>query len=199
MAKFDRSALAQNQERAERYHANLDDSTVAYLEGRGITRDLADKYMLGICDDLYPGRLSIPYLRPSGVVWFNFRSLDGSAPKYIAHGAKHLFGTDALDVADETGEVFICEGELDRIIANDVCGLPTVGIPGATQWTGNRTWHELFVGYQRVWVLADPDDAGRQLAAAILDRLPAARLVNLPADVTDTYLQHGDLKEFVRA
>lgn len=197
MIPFDRSALKHNQERAERYHANLTPEATNYLKGRGITDEIAAKYLLGVCDDIYPGWISIPYLRPPGVLWFNFRNLSGQGEKYKAPGQKHLYNTAALDVADQTGEAFIAEGEFDAIVATELCSVPAVCIPGATQWTGNKNWHELFVGYQCVWVLADPDDAGRGLATAILERLPAARLVSLPADVNDTYLKHGGIKEFI--
>lgn len=203
--KFDRSALKQNQERAEHYHdllmasETLEAATaVDFLEARGIGIDLIKTYKLGLCDDIHPGWISIPYIRePHGVIWFNYRNLSGSGPKYKAPGEKHLYNTAALDVADETGEIFIAEGEFDALVAHALCDAPTVGIPGATQWTGNRHWRELFVGYQRIYVLADPDEAGLQLASAILEVLPAARLVNLPADVTDTYLKHGEIRSFI--
>ena len=48
-----------------------------------------------------------------------------------------------------------------------------------------------------VWILADPDEAGLGLAAAIMDILPAARLVKLPADVNETYMQHGEIRRFL--
>lgn len=199
--EFDRKALTLRQATAERYHANLllDSKTLLYLEARGISERLARQYLLGICDDIYPGRLAIPSLRPEGVIWFNYRDLDGRSPKkYIASGAKHLYNTIVLDTADQTGEIAITEGELDAIVATELCDVPAVGIPGATQWKGNRHWHELFRGYQRVWVLGDPDEAGEGLAAAILESLPAARLVRLPGDVTETYLAHGGIRGFMK-
>jgi DNA primase len=202
-AKFDRKALVQNQERADHYHNRLMGAegrqVREYLEGRGIGCELTILYKLGLCDDVHDGWISIPYLRePHGVIWFNYRNLSGKGSKYMATGAKHLYNTTALDQADETGEIAIAEGEFDAIVATELCGVPAVAIPGATQWISNRHWHELFVGYQRVWVLADPDEAGLGLASEILDLLPAARLVNLPSDVTDTYLKHGGIKEFIR-
>lgn len=195
---FDRKALELMQATAERYHTGLTEEMTQYLGDRGITPALAIKFLLGRCDDLHEGWLSIPYLRPSGVAWFNYRRMDGGKPKYMASGSKHLYNTADLEVADTTGEIAIAEGELDTIIASAVCGVPCVGIPGATQWTGNKHWHELFRGYQRVWVLADPDEAGLALASAILEVLPAARLVKLPGDVTDTYLTHGGIEEFMK-
>lgn len=196
--EFDRKALAHRQETAERYHQNLTPEVTDYLATRGISSAVATEYRLGLCDDIQDGWLSIPYLRPSGVIWFNFRRLDGGSPKYMARGSKHLYNTVALNTADNTGEIAIAEGELDTITATALCGVPTVGIPGATQWNGNKPWHELFTGYQRVWVLADPDEAGMALAEAILDRLPAARLVKLPGDVNETFLKHGGIREFMK-
>jgi DNA primase len=203
LSKFDRSVLTNSQERADHYHERLMSLEGAeafeYLRGRGLTSQLIVKYKLGLCDDIHPGWIAIPYLRePHGVTWFNYRNLTGSGQKYMAPGNKHLYNTKVLDEADATGEIAIAEGEFDALAATELCGIPTVGVPGATQWTGNKHWRELFVGYQRVWVLADPDEAGLQMATAILESLPAARLVNLPADVTDTYLQYGSLKEYIR-
>lgn len=196
--EFNRKALTQLRATAERYHAGLTSEVVEYLAGRGISRAIADEYLLGVCDDIHEGWLSIPYLRPDGVVWFNYRNLSGRGAKYKAPGSKHLYNTKALDVADQTGEIAIAEGELDTITADALCGVPCVGIPGATQWTGNKHWRELFTGYQRVWVLGDPDEAGLALATAILESLPAARLVKLPGDVNETYLAHGGIKEFMK-
>lgn len=196
--EFDRKALSQHRETAERYHNNLSQEVTDYLSGRGITRAIASQYLLGVCDDIQDGWLSIPYLRPNGVVWFNYRRLDSGTPKYMARGSKHLYNTVALDTADHTGEIAIAEGELDAITASALCDVPCVGVPGATQWTGNKHWHELFSGYTRVWVLADPDEAGLGLAEAILDRLPAARLVKLPFDVNDCYVKGLDLKGFMK-
>lgn len=182
---------------AERYHKNLDARSSEYLAGRGIDEDTARRFLLGTCDDIHDGWISIPYLRPSGVVHFNFRRLDDGKPKYLASGPRHLFNTADLEIADETGEIALAEGEFDTIVAS-VSGVPCVGIPGATQWTGNKHWPEIFRGYQRIWILADPDDAGLSLAGAILEDLPQARLVKLPADVTDTVVRMGhDLKEFI--
>jgi DNA primase len=183
---------------AERYHAGLTQEVIDYLAGRGIPREVADEYLLGVCDDIHEGWMSIPYLRPTGVIHFNYRRMGDGKPKYIGAGKKHLFNTAALDVADQSGEIAVCEGELDTIIATALCGVPAVGIPGATQWTGNPHWRELFVGYRRINILADPDEAGLGLASAILESLPAARLIKLPGDVNETYLAHGGIKEFIK-
>lgn len=194
---FDRAAITAMKHTADRYHANLSPECREYLHGRGLTNELISDYRLGTCDDIHEGWLSIPYLRRNGVASIKFRRLDDDKPKYIGHGKPHLYNTAVLDRADDTGEIAICEGELDALVATSLCGVPAVGIPGATMWTNNRHWHELFTGYQRIHVLADPDEAGLSLASAILEVLPNARLVKLPADVNDVYLRHGSLKDYL--
>lgn len=197
--EFDRKTLTQYQVTAERYHAGITDQAVEYLADRGIVGSVLDDFLLGTCDDIYQGWLSIPYMRPSGVIGFKFRNLesDKGKRKYKNHGATHLFNTTDLDIADQSGEIAIAEGEIDTITASALCSVPCVGIPGADMWTGHPHWHELFRGYQTVWILADPDEAGLGLASAIMETLPAARLVRLPGDVNETYLAEGDIKGFM--
>jgi DNA primase len=202
--KFDRGLLSRNQERADEYSYRLmlpeGVSVREYLNARGISDEIIEDYALGLADGLYDGWISIPYLRePHGVVWFNYRNQgDPREPKYKAPGNKHLYNTAALDAADQTGVAYIAEGEFDAIVATELFGLPAVGVPGATQWIGNHHWHELFRGYESVYVLADPDDAGLDMAAAIADVLPAARVVKLPADVSDCWRSGFDVRGAVR-
>lgn len=175
--------------RANRYAAGLTDEARQYLSDRGIDEAATVKYSLGICDDIYHGRLSIPYLRRAGVVGFNFRSIHGDTPKYLTQGHKHLYNTAALDRADLTGSIYITEGEFDAIIATERYGLAAVGVPGAAVWKALPYAAELFRGYDRIVVLADPDDAGMALAATILADIPRAEVRKLQYDVTDCYLK----------
>jgi DNA primase len=124
--------------------------------------------------------------------------LQGQSPKYISAGKRHVYNTVALDEADRTGEIAITEGELDAVTATELYGVPAVAVPGATNWTANPLWRHLFTGYDRVWVLADPDEAGLKMASAVLEDLPAARLVTLPADVNDCWLQNIDIKALMK-
>jgi DNA primase len=196
---FDRKTLTFLHETAQRYHKGMTEEAYDYLEGRGITRDVAERFLLGVCDDLYPGRLSIPYLRPAGTVAFAYRAItDDSKAKYLTNHKRHLYNTADLDTADQTGEIAICEGELDTITASALYGIPAVGIPGASNWKGFPHWRECFVGYQRIYVLADPDEAGSGLASALMESLPTARLVKLPGDVNECWQAEIDIREFMR-
>ena len=69
-------------EAAERYYLNLTPQALSYLEARGITQAIAAKYLLGSVvepsagHEHSVGRLSIPYLTPTGVVGMKFRTID---------------------------------------------------------------------------------------------------------------------------
>ena len=60
-------------EAAERYSSNLTPQALSYLEARGITKEIASKYLLGSVvepsagHEHSTGRLSIPYFTPTGV------------------------------------------------------------------------------------------------------------------------------------
>ncbi len=104
-----------------------------------------------------------------------FRRIDNGKPKYLSlHGdPPRLFNTVALDGASSV--VGVCEGEIDAITATQ-CGLPTVGVPGATVWKAH--WAYLFKGYQRVIVLCDGDEAGEKFGKAFAGRLKNTILVH---------------------
>lgn len=169
-----------------------------YLKGRGVTGEMAQQALLGVCrdplpgHDQYEGRIVIPYLTPAGVVDLRFRCIDGSGPKYLSlPGHKpRLYNTIAL--ATDPPVVGITEGEFDALVATYLVGVPSVAVPGAQAWTSRRH-SRVFRGYERVLVFADGDDPGRQLANQIARDVPQAVVVDLGngMDVTDAYLAGG--------
>lgn len=179
------------------YEANLD-QVVEYLAGRGIPVEVAHTYRLGyvaaptpgLGDDEYVGRLAIPYLTPSGVVDIRYRTLSGSGPKYLSRpgGKVRMFGVGALFTA--TTHVGVCEGEIDTIVAT-MSGIPSVGVPGASNWA--KHYPLLFEGFQRVYVFADGDDAGRDFARKVVASLDQAVAVSMPdgMDVNDVVRERG--------
>lgn len=195
---YDKQVVKQLTEEAWKHAQTLSLDARNYLAGRGIDAATAERYLLGQPDyGEFDGWLSIPYIRRGKVLWTNYRNLiPEHKPKYKSYGGKHLYNTDVLDQADLSGTIYVCEGELDAIMATE-SGYPSVGIPGATQFQGQPVWHELLRHYPRILILGDPDDAGRGLAREICDRLPQARLVSLPADVTDTVMNYGGLEQYL--
>ena len=191
---------------AKKYHESLTEEAVIYLKERGIERGEIDSYQLGSVVDPdpehqpYSGRLSIPYITPSGVVALKFRCLEdhhasgqdsGGCPKYLVEGGKgETFLYNVLALHQQSDVVAVCEGELDALVCT-VQGIPAVGVPGATQWQPH--WRRLFEDYDQIIVLGDGDKAGREFAKAVLDRIHGAESRVLPEghDVNSYVLEFG--------
>lgn len=173
-----------------------------YLATRGLTVDEARRFHLGVVEDPLPGhenlrgRLSIPYVTPSGVVDIRFRDLSGRTDaKYMGMiGAKTtMFNTPACFVAQK----YICvtEGEFDCIVMSVKTAHPTVGIPGANNWKPH--YSRILDDFDVVIVLTDGDNAGSEFGKKISRELPNANVVPMPEgeDVNSTYLKLG--KEWI--
>lgn len=186
-----------------RYHNQLSGSAgEEYLAQRGLANlEGIEKFRLGyVADPLpehekYTGCLVIPYMRRHprhgwSCVSLRFRSIDGEGPKYLTMPGDRprLYNTFAL--TQPTMKVGIAEGEIDAITAT-LCGLPTVGVPGAQSWQSH--WAELFRGYETVYMLADGDDAGYKMARRLAKELPNLKVVPSPdgEDVNSTLTNHG--------
>lgn len=143
----------------------------SYLRDRGITDVAQDYFRLGYVEnpevghEAYKNRLSIPYLTRSGVVSLRFRAVDAdvSGPKYLSLPGEEarVYNVKAL----QRQEQYICvtEGEIDAITAS-MCGLPAVGIPGASMW--KPYFFRMLRWYDHVFVMADNDDTGAGMAFA---------------------------------
>jgi len=190
-------------EAAERYYLNLTPQALSYLEARGITQAIAAKYLLGSVvepsagHEHSVGRLSIPYLTPTGVVGMKFRTIDDGTPKYLYPTGQKvgLFNVNDLHVYSDT--IAICEGEIDTIVLAGIVGIPSVGVAGVSQW---KPWFpKLFEGYSKVLIFADNDvkedgrNPGQELAKRIKEDLDKATVVMLPdnQDVNEVFLTHG--------
>ena len=140
-----------------------------------MTFDIAIRYGLGYVSDPLPGderfagMLSIPYDTPCGIVSIKYRSFGAGGSKYAQpHGQKaRLFNTAAYFSAGDT--IGVCEGEMDAIAATEHLGVPSLGVPGATNW--NSSWSPLFKDFQRVLVYADGDQPGRDFAYDVAESI----------------------------
>ena len=146
---------------------------------------------------MFRGFLAIPYLRPAhaGIsVSIRFRCIEdhdhrGHGKYMTAPGDRpRLFNT--VDLLKPSPIIAITEGEIDAITAS-VCGIPAVGVPGAQSW--QPYFREPFLGYREVYVLADGDDAGMQMANAVGKSLPNAKVVPMPPgyDVNSLVVSRG--------
>ncbi|HZW98516.1 MAG TPA: toprim domain-containing protein [Trueperaceae bacterium] len=183
------------------YQQHMTPEAAKYLLDRGIGRDEAMAFRLGIVGDPTPGHerfrgmLAIPYLGRDGQpLTVRFRCLAEHAHRDYFHGKYNtikddiprMFNVGAIHRAGE--EIHVTEGELDAIVLSKL-GLHAVAIPGANMWFGRH--RRMLAGFNRVWTWADPDDAGAELTGKITRALKSAKAVRLKADVTDTYLEHG--------
>jgi len=190
-------------EAAERYSSNLTPQALSYLEARGITKEIASKYLLGSVvepsagHEHSTGRLSIPYFTPTGVVGMKFRTIDDGTPKYLYPTGQKvgLFNVNDLHIYSDV--IAICEGEIDTIILSGIVGIPSVGVAGVSQW---KPWFpKLFEGYTRILIFADNDvkedgrNPGQELAKRIKEDLDKATVVMLPdnQDVNEVFLDQG--------
>ena len=152
---------------------------------------IARKYMLGIVlnplpgDERFRGWLAIPYLtRRGGTKAIRFRNLTGNGDAKMGQHkgqAIRIYNSEALFGPHQ--EIGITEGEVDAIAATEFLGMPSVGVPGATQWVAHsRMWSPLFKDFERVHVLQDGDQAGKDLADAVIETLSfKARVIKMPA------------------
>ena len=199
------SAIKWMKEATAQYHQYVE-LAHTYLAGRDLWDEaILDTFRLGVVVNPRPehrhfeGRLSIPYLTPSGTVGLNFRCIlehecrdEGKDhKKYLKPTASEdrLYNVQALHQAEDI--LYIAEGELDTITAH-VVGFPTVGIGGASKYEDHYT--KLFEDFQEVIVLADGDSAGEQFASRILHENENARVVYMPdgEDVNSIIVKHGD-------
>ena len=168
-----------------------------YLSTRGLSVEEATIFHLGVVDEplpgheQYQGKLSIPYITPSGVVDLRFRSIHGEDPKYMGLlGAKTtMFNTQACFVADR----YICvtEGEFDCIVMSVKTVHPTIGIPGANNWKPHYT--RILDDFDIVMVLADGDAAGLEFGKKISRELPNVTVISMPdgEDVNSVVTKQG--------
>jgi DNA primase len=87
--------------------------------------------------------------------------------------------------------IAICEGEIDTITANTLCGIPAVGLAGVNAW--RPFYARAFLDYQRVLVLADGDQPGKELGKKIASVVEQAIVIPMPdgMDVNATYMNEG--------
>jgi DNA primase len=140
----------------------------------------------------YIGKLSIPYLTPSGTIDIRFRALspDASGPKYMSRpgATTHIFNINALGNSDDT--LVVCEGELDTVVATQA-GFTAVGLPGANNW--KPFYSRVLADWGKVILLCDGDNAGREMAKNLSRELDNVFPVFMPEgqDVNDVYLAEG--------
>lgn len=208
MRRLSESQRTYLREAASRYHQAISGSEAEeYLMRRGLhqTNERVARFRLGYVADpvpgneMYRGHLAIPYLRRSpgsdwSVVSIRFRCLLDH--EHRGHGKYNTQAGDrprlynTLALLQPSPIIAITEGEIDAITAQ-LCGIPTVGVPGAQSWQPH--FREPFLGYREVFVLADGDEAGMAFADTVARTLPNAKVIPCPPgeDVNSLVINQG--------
>lgn len=173
-----------------------------FLTSRGLTIADAATYRLGVvCDDSpesapYKGRVAIPYITPAGVKDIRFRwnlpiGQRGEGPKYLTRPGQQSLIYNVAAFWRDSDTIAICEGEIDAIVMDLYSGIPAVGIPGANVWKSH--YAKLFADYERVLVIGDGDQAGREFSRMVASKVEGAVPVEMKEemDVNDLYLLEG--------
>jgi DNA primase len=174
-----------------------------YLAGRGIDQSLANTFRLGVVaepiigHELYEGRLSIPYVTRSGVVYMKFACMLGhdhhdesvTCPKYMnIASSTHIYNVN--DFFRDSSYIAMAEGEHDtQILSRYVC--PAVGVPGVKNWKPH--YERLFQDYERVFMFADGDKYGKDFARFISQTLDSVTVIHMPdgEDVNSMFMAEG--------
>ena len=187
-----------------RYSQSIDEATLGYLEGRGISKQVADQFMLGTVVDpasgheQFEGWLSIPYITALGMaVSVKFRRLDDGKPKYGQPTGQKLHLYNVADVAVDSSHIVVTEGELDAVIISGILRIPAVGVPGVAAW--KPYYAKLMTGFDTVYVVGDNDlkedgtNPGAEFSKRVASEVINSQIVNLPLgmDINEFYLQHG--------
>lgn len=185
-------------EAAQTYHENLLGSLGEdYLTSRGLgfpklIREDTARFKLGYVSEPLPGHgmfrahLALPYIRWSQshgwtVVSIRYRCIEDH--KHDGHGKYMTVSGDrprlynTLALLKNVDDIYITEGEIDAITAES-CGLNAVAVPGATSW---KPWFiNPFLGYKRVFILVDGDEAGLKFGHSVSKTLPNSRMIPMP-------------------
>jgi len=187
-----------------RYAEALDEASLAYLDGRGISKEVAEQFSLGtVVDpamghDQFVGWISIPYFSALGICTsVKFRRTDDGKPKYGQPTGQKLHIYNVSDVLTDSGYIAICEGELDAVVMSGQCDIPAVGIPGVAAW--KPYYSKLFGGFDRVFILGDNDvkedgtNPGAEFSRRVASEVINSQIVHLPQgmDVNEYYLANG--------
>jgi hypothetical protein len=139
-----------------------------YSEAKGLPVDFLSG--LGLVDRKYQGKTAvrIPYLAPNGqesAVRFRIaleKSEEGDERFRWCTGSKAmLYGLWRLEKIRKVGWVVLVEGESDTHTLW-YQGIPALGIPGADTW--KKEWATYLDGIERIYVVIEPDQGGRDLA-----------------------------------
>ena len=213
-----REEIQQLCNRAAHYHAALTPSDYEYLTERGLTREDADRLMIGrVTDGYLKGRLFLPYFKNGYVCYYATRAMPDSSfqdNKYMkaslseSEAYRHIpWGLQTLNRITNHDTLIISEGYFDA------ASWERAGYPVLSPITGSFSkdqWPDVIDAcklFKRVLIIFDNDDvshAGDGFTARTSQRLFQARIPfivgHTPSgvkDVNDYYTAGGNLQSLI--
>jgi DNA primase len=155
---------------------------MTYFEGRRLSENSVKRFLLGYSDK--QDMITIPMQTPDGTMFVGFvaRSVEGKDFKNTPGlpKSKILFN---LHRAKAHSTVYVVESSFDAIRL-DQCGIPAVATLGAN--VPKNQIELLTKHFNNVIVIPDNDDAGREMAGRIVDKMgPRASAIGLPERFKD--------------
>lgn len=139
---------------------------------------------------MFEGRLSIPYITPSGIVDLRFRAINNEEPKYLSlpNSTTRLYNVTSFFEAKDW--ICVCEGEIDTMTLSKL-GYPAVGIPGVKNI--KRHYYRILADFDKIYVFADGDTAGKEFAKDLAKKLAGVVQIQLPdgEDVNSMFTKNG--------
>ena len=168
-----------------------------YLATRNLSVEEAQRFHLGVVKDALPGheqytgRLTIPYITPSGVVDIRFRAIGNADPKYMGMPGAKTSMFNAQVVLTASDYICVTEGEIDCITMSVKTNHPAIGIPGANNW--KPFYSKILDDFDTVIVLADGDSAGMDFGKKVSRELGNVNIVQMPEghDVNSIVMLEG--------
>ena len=211
---FDKSNNKRLQANINKWHAALRDEDIAYLTGRGLTREYIDKMLLGYNDK--EKRIVIPYFSRGQAVYYCKRLINEieptkDNPKYKkayqdGFNSNIIWGLHTLDRQDKP--LIIAEGAFDAM-SFDIAGYRVLSsVTGASHKDRAifRGYAELEKKQERnIYICFDNDDAGTNFFKAMARELISHKLFNfkrldLPTrfkDVSECFAAGGNLQALI--
>lgn len=175
----------------------MPDKIKEYLNNRGITDDLIKDYKLGWKHFYNKWWITIPIFDVNNnFLFYKLRKnpFDDNVYKgsvYPKGSSAEIYGWE--DVYNKTDYIFICEGELDRLV------LKGKGVNAITSTAGANTFKNEWVdklNFKKIYICFDNDEAGKKGAEKLIKKFQKKDEV-YKIDLPDFVGKGGDITDYI--
>jgi 5S rRNA maturation endonuclease (ribonuclease M5)/KaiC/GvpD/RAD55 family RecA-like ATPase len=173
----------------------VEEPAIEYLQTRGFTMEIIERYKLGLEEKYGKRWLVIPYFKGSNPIYAKFRSLPPHDKEFRGLSGREmpLFNADCLK--KDMDEVILCEGEADTLACLSQGIECVVGVPGAN---GKKAvWIDLLdkLEPKNIYILYDSDKVGQEAAKEIAKRIGIDKVKNISLPEFKWVDEHGEERD----